>query len=1029
MNENQQARKKLQDELRKLFQFDVSDLDFGIYRILNRKKDQIEQFIEKDLLDTVNEGLEAYKAGDRKKFEKQLEESRQKIPSQAFDEEGKIKPEFKDFEEVTKFLEAASALQSLSVSEDTEKKIYNDLFTFFSRYYDEGDFVTKRRISSRDSKYAVPYNGEEVLLHWANKDQYYIKTGEHFTNYKFEVDGKSVWFKVAQAEVPKDNEKESENRFFVLRPDDPIEVNGEELTIWFEYRPLTDEEEDRWRDIHNKVEKKNLKGIDREKLCIAYDDWIRSEIAGEWKEALSVNPKNKDRSILFNRLNHYTGINTADYFIHKDLQSFMERELEYYLKNEVICVDDFIKDETDQAIEVTLIRARVVRTIAQKIIAFLSQIENFQKKLFEKRKFVVDTHYCFTLDKVPEELYETILNNGAQLEKWEELYAMDKWSGELKWGGKWTKEFLKDHPFLMVDTQWFDNEFKYNLLSEIQDKNDKYLEDYFDGLLIKGENFQALNLISSKYEEALDVIYIDPPYNTVHSEILYKNQFKHSSWLSLINNTVPIGKKLLNEVSSYGFAIDDYEFPNLNSYLHDQFRNWDISTIVVNHHPQGAGGKISRTHEYYIICTRENSENLEGNYKEDYIEDRSFMRAGRAVNNFRRGRWKSFYALLYDPKKEEIVGIEDPVPLNEDYPTNDLNNLKRIYPINSKGQERVWRSSYLTGRERAENGELFVSDKGTVYQRIHHKGKREVLFSNWTDSKFNAGPHGTELLDKLGLSDEFDYPKSIYTMETGLQAQSFANSDAIILDYFAGSGTTAHAVMNLNKIDEETGNRKYIMVEMGRQFERALMPRIQKTAFSDNWKDGIPQDQDGQSHSFKYHFIESYEDALNNINFINPEDTQQAMEFEDYMLSYMLDFETQGVSATLLKEEAFKTPFDYKLNIQRGYESPKEEAVDLVETFHYLIGLWLHNLRRVKHQERHYVISIGQIRNEDAVEDVCIFWRNPEDLDFDAEAEWIQKEIIKDQIFDRIYINGVNKVKDAEQIEITFREKMFEDVV
>jgi adenine-specific DNA-methyltransferase len=126
--------------------------------------------------------------------------------------------------------------------------------------------------------------------------------------------------------------------------------------------------------------------------------------------------------------------------------------------------------------------------------------------------------------------------------------------------------------------------------------------------------------------------------------------------------------------------------------------------------------------------------------------------------------------------------------------------------------------------------------------------------------------------------------------------------------------------------------------------------------------------------------------------------------------------------------DAFETPFDYKLNIQRGHESPKEEKVDLVETFHYLIGLWVQTLRRYEHQNRKYIVSTGQTGDEDAVERVCIIWRNTKDLDLDAEAEWLHKEIIKDQTFDRIYINGISKIKDAEPVEITFREKMFEDV-
>lgn len=146
------------------------------------------------------------------------------------------------------------------------------------------------------------------------------------------------------------------------------------------------------------------------------------------------------------------------------------------------------------------------------------------------------------------------------------------------------------------------------------------------------------------------------------------------------------------------------------------------------------------------------------------------------------------------------------------------------------------------------------------------------------------------------------------------------------------------------------------------------------------------------------------------------------------MLKYILDFETQGVSATLLKDKAFKMPFDYKLNIQRGHETAKEEKVDLVETFHYLIGLWLKTLRRHEHQGRKYVVSRGEIRNEDAIEDVLVIWRNTESLDLDKEAEWINNELIGDKTFDRIYINGAGKVKDAEPTEITFREKMFEKI-
>jgi len=1033
MTENQQARKKLQKELRNLFQFDVSDLDFGIYRILNRKKDQIKQFIEKDLLDAVEKGLEAYQAGDRKKFEEQLEKSKNKIPPQAFDEHGKIKEDFEGFEDVKKYQEAEKALKNLSVSEDTEKKIYNDLFTFFSRYYSDGDFVTKRRISTRDFKYAVPYNGEEVLLHWANKDQYYIKTGEQFTSFKFELEGskKSVWFKVAQAETDKDNVKEEEDRSFVLRPDDTIEVEGDELTIWFEYRPLSDEEMVKWRDIHNKVENKNLKGVDREKLCIAYDDWIRNELEDEWKNPLSEIPKDKTRSLLFYRLNHYTGKNKTDYFIHKDLKSFFERELEYYLKNEVIRVDDFIEDQSQQAMEVALTRAKVVRQIGKKIIAFLSQIENFQKKLFEKRKFVVDTHYCFTLDMVPKELYDEILENQEQLQSWVELYAMEKWDGDLEWDGNWTKAFLEDHPYMMVDTQFFNDEnFRYTLIESINS-----LDDSLTGLLTKGDNYQINNLLNSKFKQQVKSIYLDPPYNTEKDretgKFIYKDGFARSTWLSFINDRIKVAKNLLSEQGTFFCSIDDNENYRLREILDNVFNQDNyLYELVWNLGTGTKAGHFTRSHEY-IEAYAKNKKALP-NFS---IEDGGLIRHGalKKISKANPASQITFPAGIEFEGEDavfegDIGGSEKQTIISEKMIFED-GVLKEPVTIEAGWAMKNQTLSWIDGKETFDSkgqkvNKFYFNSSGILW---YEKERTKVNPSTVISKKGNT-KKGSSELNKLFAKSVFDYPKPTDIVSNIVQLSADNDGD-IFMDFFAGSGPLAHAILELNKSNSQNHTYKYLLSEMGSHFSDVLLKRIKKVVFSLKWESGIPQDIDGQSHAFKYHFIESYEDALNNIDFKNLDDNQEEFEFEDYKLHYMLDFETQGVSASLLKDGAFDTPFDYKLKIQRGHEPPAEETVDLVETFHYLIGLWVQKLRRLEHQNRKYIISIGQIRDEDAVEVVCIIWRNTKDLDLDEEAGWIQEEIIKDQTFDRIYINGVNKVKDAEPIEITLREKMFEDVV
>ena len=170
-------REQLQTLLRDLFQFDASELDFGVYRILNQRRDRIERFIEEDLLDAVEEGLESLATSQREDLRERIHDLQESIREE-FDEDalapdGSLNPPYDSIghEKIERYRELRDRLDSVEVAEETEARIFNDLYRFFSRYYDDGDFHTKRRISTKDSKYYVPYNGEETYFHWANRDQ------------------------------------------------------------------------------------------------------------------------------------------------------------------------------------------------------------------------------------------------------------------------------------------------------------------------------------------------------------------------------------------------------------------------------------------------------------------------------------------------------------------------------------------------------------------------------------------------------------------------------------------------------------------------------------------------------------------------------------------------------------------------------------------------------------------------------------------------------------------------------------------
>jgi adenine-specific DNA-methyltransferase len=239
----------------------------------------------------------------------------------------------------------------------------------------------------------------------------------------------------------------------------------------------------------------------------------------------------------------------------------------------------------------------------------------------------------------------------------------------------------------------------------------------------------------------------------------------------------------------------------------------------------------------------------------------------------------------------------------------------------------------------------------------------------------------------------------------------WADESALVLDFFAGSGTTAHAVINLNR--EDDGNRKYILVEQGAYFDTVLKPRIQKVIYARDWKDGKPvEGSQGSSHCFQYVRLESYEDTLDNLDLKGPAapvPTLFAEDHDDYLLKYMLDHETRE---TRLNVAAFTTPFDYKLRVRRnGVET--QVGVDLVETANYLLGLGVTARRALSHQGRTYRVIEGTVGDDL----IIVVWRNTEKLDLQKEAAFVQEKILADRAVDRIYINGDSHVPNATPIE------------
>lgn len=1013
---------KLKKLLAELFQLDQADLDFGIYRIMNARREEITRFLEKDLLPQVKDVLALYEKESRTQIAQELQKAKEQAKALGFEDPAQAPVVMELQERYNKAFDPEAA----------ENEIYSHLYNFFRRYYNEGDFISQRRY--KEGVYAIPYEGEEVKLYWANHDQYYIKTSEYLRNYTFKLpSGKRVHFKLVDADTEKDNNRSlngNERRFVYKGLITDAENNGD-IVFQFEFRAVEDKK---------KQAELNTEAIQR----------MRSDISTlpttEMHELMRPAPteKNPNRTILEKHLNDFTARNTFDYFIHKDLGGFLRRELDFYIKNEVMYLDD-IENETAPRVEQYLAKIKAIRRIAHKIIDFLAQIENYQKKLWLKKKFVVETHYCITIDRILKiddadtrnYLLHQIASNDAQREEWVRLFAIDEIKGDLltpAYSIPLTPEFLKAHPTLVVDTRHFDEAFKLRLLTAIPD-----IDEETDGLLIHSENFQALNLLQERYREQVKCIYIDPPYNTAASEILYKNEYKDSCWISLMADRIKDAISTLRFDGALIIAIDDTEIVNLSAFWDSYLQLYERNVVVINHHPAGAGlagASISSTHEYALFFIPRSARFTLRLPSDTNVQEIGFIRTGTADSNLRIGRPNSFYAILVDEKTGQVVGAEPPPPIGAKYPIEPTREgFVRVYPTGADGRERVWRRSYESGLQEIQHGNLICkksNGKFTIYLISERDSPWTPVRSNWTDTKYNAGVHGSGVLSEiLGVAGHFSYPKSIYTVRDCVLAVTQEDQHALVLDFFAGSGTTGHAVINLNR--EDGGQRKFILVEMGEYFNTVLLPRIKKVIFTPEWKDGkpkrmaTPEEVERSPRILKILRLESYEDTLNNLELKRTDVQQSVFDFrkdfyEDYMLRYMLDVESRG-SASLLNIDYFVDPFSYKLNIATGtVGETKPVVVDLVETFNYLIGL---RVKTIDHIAGVRVVTGLNAQDEH----VLILWRNLKEMDNDKLDKWFIKQgyNTRDQEYDIIYVNGDNNLENLRKADQTWKVRMIEE--
>lgn len=351
------------------------------------------------------------------------------------------------------------------------------------------------------------------------------------------------------------------------------------------------------------------------------------------------------------------------------------------------------------------------------------------------------------------------------------------------------------------------------VLEEIKGKEIITDPDKPINLLIEGDNYHALSVLNYTHKGGIDVIYFDPPYNTGAKDWRYNNDYvdindrwRHSKWVSMINNRLRIAKRLLKKNGVLICAIDENELNRLGLLLEEIFGNHELHCITIVHNPRGVQGKnFSYTHEYAYFSVPMGIKVIgHRKIKDEDIDWRNLRDNGG--ESLRTDARNCFYPIIV--KDEKVVGFGEVVAPSE-HPEKQTVKKKEefyIYPIDPKGIERKWRYARQSVEEIKDLLRVKKTKNGYEIELGKDYGTVRTV---WMDSRYDANEYGTKLVHALVPETHFDFPKSVYNTYDCIAPILYERKDAVVLDFFAGSGTTGHAVSILNK--EDGGNRQFIL--------------------------------------------------------------------------------------------------------------------------------------------------------------------------------------------------------------------------
>jgi len=660
-------------------------------------------------------------------------------------------------------------------SPDFREELFDKLYSFFKTYFSESGSIYFSYTPLKSKIYEKVYtNQKDIALFWKTHMLYYVKTDRLWNNLTidFDEDGISykIHFDVSKLEHKKGNEKKE--IIYELK-----NIKDKEITFIVLYsergrKTKTDE-------ILRTFKKKKI-FLDEEKLTKIFRIFEKQ--------------------------------NEVDFFINKNAEAFLKEQFDLWLKN-------YLFDDESDFSEKRLKELKTLKEIAYKVIDFVAQFEDELVKIWNKPKFVLNSNYVITLDRIAKKkngikVIEKIIKHkgfSEQIKEWKELGILKEFDKKKLFTTSLKgKEINKEYEHLPIDTKYFDKDIKLEILSLFDN-----LDEELDGWLIHSENYQALKTILPKFQEKVQTIYIDPPFNLgKNADFLYNVNYKDANWITLLENRLNLARDLLNDKGSIFVRCDDNGNMLIrlllnNIFGEENFRN-EIILRKTTYLSKREVNKLEReTESLFHYCINHNK--------------------------------VLFNRIMEDRKPEWVVMQQKP----------------------NKGQ---------TGQPIIINGKVFTPKKGYCWARgndvaneMYKKGRLKIDGDRLLillDKKFI----GTNWTDVTGYTLYWGFKTENSEKMLKRVIESSSNKNDIILDFFLGSGTTTAVAHKLG--------RRWIGIEMGEHFEflndnkgnlSGILVRMKEVLASKGNHEpcGISKETKWKGGGFfKYYSLEQYEQTL-----------------------------------------------------------------------------------------------------------------------------------------------------------------------